>query len=111
MLGGINNALFFTSLSGFAVVALFTVLLRWAFARGKSVVAAPAVAGEVDDYGLLTVVATPGNHIEGEMWRQHLIAQGIKANLSQTLAGPQLFVFTTEFKVAQAVLAAFRAGN
>lgn len=104
MLGGINNQLFFQSLAGFAVMAILMLLLRWAFARGKSVVEKPLKPGKDDEYGLLRVVARPGNHIEGEIIRQKLLSNGIKATLTQTKSGPRVMVFAEEVRVAEAVL-------
>jgi hypothetical protein len=104
MLGGIDNALFLKSLSGFAVMGLLMILLRWAFARGRSVVERPVIAGEDSQYGLLKVVASPKNHIEGEMLRQKLIENGIKATLTQTKSGPRVLVFPEELSAASAIL-------
>ncbi len=51
MLGGINNALFLSSFGGFFAVGVLSLILRWAFKRGKSVVErVPKIGGE-DDYG------------------------------------------------------------
>ena len=104
MLGGINNALFITSFAGFFVLGILIILLRWAFSRGKSVVERPRRVGNDDEYGLLQVVAAPGNHIEGEMLKQKLLEHGIKATLTQTKQGPRILVFPNEVKAAQAVL-------
>lgn len=104
MLGGINNALFITSFAGFFVLGILIILLRWAFSRGKSVVERPSRVGNDDEYGLLQVVAAPGNHIEGEMLKQKLLEHGIKATLTQTKQGPRILVFPNEVKAAQAVL-------
>lgn len=104
MLGGINNQLFFQSLAGFAVMAFFVLLLKWGFARGKSVVERPLRSGGDDEYGLLRVVAKPGNHIEGEIIRRKLADNGIKATLTQTKLGPRVMVFEAEVKVAEAIL-------
>jgi hypothetical protein len=104
MLGGINNQLFFQSLAGFAVMLVLIVLLKWAFARGNSVVARPLRVGNDEEYGLLRVVARPGNHIEGEMLRQKLLTNGIKATLTQTKRGPRVMVFEQEVKAAEAIL-------
>ena len=84
MLGGINNGLYLISLSGFAVVALLALILRWAFSNNNSLIEKDKVIGSEDQYGLLKVAHSPKNHIEGEMMRQKLIAVGIKATLSQT---------------------------
>ena len=104
MLGGINNALFITSFAGFFVLGILIILLRWAFSRGKSVVERPSRVGNDDEYGLLQVVAAPGNHIEGEMLKQKLLEHGIKATLTQTKQGPRILVFPNEVKAAQAIL-------
>ena len=104
MLGGINNALFLKSLAGFAVMGFLMILLRWAFSRGKSVVERPLAIGEDDKYGMLRVAAKPNNHIEGEIIRQKLLENGIKANLTQTKDGPRVFVFPEEWKAAEAIL-------
>lgn len=104
MLGGVNNQLFFHSLAGFAVMLVLIGLLKWAFARGNSVVARPLRVGDDEEYGLLRVVARPGNHIEGEMLRQKLAANGIKATLTQTKRGPRIMVFEKEVKAAEAIL-------
>jgi len=104
MLGGVNNQLFFQSLAGFAVMLVLIGLLKWAFARGNSVVASPLRVGDDEEYGLLRTVARPGNHIEGEMLRQKLAANGIKATLTQTKRGPRVMVFEKEVKAAEAIL-------
>ena len=107
MLGGINNALFLSSFGGFFAVGLLALILKWAFARGKSVIErTPRIGGE-DEYGALVVVASPNNHIEGEILRQKLIAVGIKATLTQTKQGPRLFVFPKEESAARAHLKSF----
>ncbi|MBM3722239.1 MAG: hypothetical protein FJW49_02925 [Actinobacteria bacterium] len=104
MLGGINNQLFFQSLAGFFVMFVLILLLKWAFARGNSVVEKPTRIGDEGEYGLLRVVAKPGSHIEGEMLRQKLESNGIKATLTQTKRGPRIMVFPEEVKAAEAIL-------
>ena len=104
MLGGIDNALFLSSFAGFAVMGVLILLLRWAFSRGSSLVERPRRTGEEDEYGLLRVVATPTNFIEGEIIKRKLIAHGIKATLTSTKQGPRIFVFPEEVKAAEAVL-------
>lgn len=104
MLGGINNALFITSFAGFFVLGILIIFLRWAFSRGKSVVERPSRVGNDDEYGLLEVVASPGNYIEGEMLKRKLHEHGIKATLTQTKQGPRIMVFRNEVKAAQAIL-------
>ena len=104
MLGGINNGLYLISLSGFLVVAVLAVILKWAFSSNKSLIEKDKVIGSEDQYGLLKVVHTPKNHIEGEMLRQKLISVGIKATLSQTKNGPKILVFEKDLKIAKATL-------
>ncbi len=104
MLGGINNGLYLISLSGFAVVALLALILRWAFSHNNSLIEKDKVIGSEDQYGLLKVAHSPKNHIEGEMMRQKLIAVGIKATLSQTKDGPRILVFEKDLKIAKATI-------
>ena len=104
MLGGINNNLYLISLSGFLVVGLLAVILRWAYSKNNSLIERDKKIGNEDQYGLLKVVAAPKNHIEGEMLRQKLISVGIKATLSQTNTGPKILVFEKDLKIAKATL-------
>jgi hypothetical protein len=104
LLGGINNGLYLISLSGFAVVAVLALILRWAFSHNNSLIEKDKVIGSEDQYGLLKVAHTPKNHIEGEMMRQKLIAVGIKATLSQTKDGPRILVFEKDLKIAKATI-------
>lgn len=105
MLGGIDNSLFFTSFGGFFALLVLIPLLKWTFARGKSVVERPIRIGSENEYGLLVPVAEPTNHIEGEMLKQRLAENGVRANLVQTKDGPRLMVAGSEAKVARAILA------
>ena len=104
MLGGINNGLFLISFSGFLVVGVMAVILKWAFSGNKSVIEKDKRIGHEDEYGLPRFAHSPKNHIEGEMLRQKLIAVGIKATLSQTKSGPKLLVFEKDLKIAKATL-------
>jgi hypothetical protein len=104
LLGGINNGLYLISLSGFAVVALLALILRWAFSHNNSLIEKDKVIGSEDQYGLLKVAHSPKNHIEGEIMRQKLIAVGIKATLSQTKDGPRILVFEKDLKIAKATI-------
>ena len=107
MLGGLDNKLFFMSLAGFPAVFFLILILKWTSARGKSVVASAPKQGREDEYGSLIAVASPSNHIEGEILRQRLIAVGIRATLTQTKDGPRLFVFPNEESAARAHLKSF----
>ena len=104
MLGGINNGLFLSSFGGFFAVAILALILKWAFARGKSIIEKTPKVGNDDEYGSLVVVATPSNHIEGELLRLKLTNSQIKATLTQTKDGPRLFVFARDEKIARAIL-------
>ena len=104
MLGGVNNNLYLISLSGFLVVGLLALLLRWAYSNNNSLIERDKKIGSEDDYGLLKVVTSPKNHIEGEMLRQKLLSVGIKATLSQTNTGPKILVFEEDLKIARATL-------
>ncbi|CAB4693119.1 MAG: hypothetical protein F2666_02775 [Actinobacteria bacterium] len=104
MLGGINNNLYLISLSGFFIVGVLALILRWAYSSNNSLVERDKKIGSDDQYGLLKVAASPKNHIEGEMLRQKLLSVGIKATLSQTNTGPKILVFEKDLKIAKATL-------
>lgn len=104
MLGGMNNHLFLMSLAGFPVVFFLILILKWATKPGQSLIARQSVIGQESEYGTLVPVASPNNHIEGEILRQKLISVGIKANLTQTKDGPRLFVFPEAESAARAHL-------
>ncbi|MEY3734073.1 MAG: hypothetical protein RL347_1432 [Actinomycetota bacterium] len=91
-------------LMAFVFLGVLILLLRWAFRRGVSVVAAPPRQGTADDYGLLIPVATPPSYIEGEMIRRSLEDAGIKATLAQTLDGPRVMVWPGDEGRARAQL-------
>jgi hypothetical protein len=90
------------------LVGLFVLILRWAFRRGSSVVAAPARPGASDDYGLLVPVAYPPTYVEGEVLRRLLEDSGVRANLATTLDGPRVMVWPQDEERARRVLAGGR---
>ena len=104
MLGGVNNNLYLISLSGFLVVGILAIILRWAYSSSNSLIEKDKKIGSDDQYGLLKVAASPKNHIEGEMLRQKLLSVGIKASLSQTNTGPKILVFEKDLKIAKTTL-------
>ena len=92
-------------LVAFVLIIVFVVILRWAFRRGSSVVAAPPKAGADSEYGLLVPVAWPGSYVEGEVLRRHLEDNGIRANLATTIDGPRVMVWPQDEERARAALA------
>jgi hypothetical protein len=88
----------------FVFLGVLILLLRWAFRRGVSVVAAPPRQGASDEYGLLVPVATPPSYVEGEIIRRSLEDAGIRATLAQTLDGPRVMVWPSDEVRARAQL-------
>jgi hypothetical protein len=88
----------------FVFLGVLILLLRWAFRRGVSVVAAPPRKGTTDDYGLLVPIATPPTYVEGEIMRRSLEDAGIRATLAQTLEGPRVMVWPGDEQRARAQL-------
>lgn len=86
------------------VIALFVVLLKWAFRRGNSLIAAPATPGDPNEYGLLVPVASPANYIEGEVLRRTLEEAGVRSNLANTNVGPRVMVWPADEKRARELL-------
>lgn len=95
----------FGPLVAVGLIGLFVVILRWAFSRGSSVVAAAPTPGTADEYGLLVPVATPGTYIEGELLRRGLEDAGIRATLTTTLDGPRVMVWPQDEDRAKELLA------
>jgi hypothetical protein len=95
----------FGPLVAFAGIGVLSLLLRWAFGRGGSLVAAPPRPGAPSDYGLLVPVVTPRTEAEGESLRRALEEHGLRATLTHTVAGPRLMVFAADEELARAILA------
>lgn len=104
MLGGIDNQLFITSFGGFIALIFLMLMLKWAFARGKSVVERPSRIGDESEYGLMVAIAEPSNHIEGQLLKEKLKESGIRANVVQTSNGPRLMVSKEDQSIARALL-------
>ncbi|MFA7323866.1 MAG: hypothetical protein WC005_05870 [Candidatus Nanopelagicales bacterium] len=85
-------------------VGALILVLRWAFSRGKSVVAAAPRPGSSAEYGLLVAVATPSTYVEGETLRRRLQDAGLRANLATTLDGPRVLVWPADVERAKALL-------
>jgi hypothetical protein len=94
----------FGPLVALVLVGVFALILRWAFRRGSSVVAAPAKPGTSDEYGLLIPVSVPPTYIEGEITRRRLEEAGIRATLTTTLDGPRIMVWPEDETRARALL-------
>lgn len=83
----------FGPLMALGIMALIVFLLKWAFARGQSLVADEPKSGGSQEYGLMVPVATAEDYIRAEMQKQMLISQGVKVNLVRTTDGPRLMVW------------------
>lgn len=88
-----------------AVLLVLMVLMRWTWARGRSLVARRPQAGEPDDYGLLVPVAAPSTLVEAEVLRRTLEAAKVRATVAETLRGPRVMVLPQHETVARDVLA------
>jgi hypothetical protein len=94
----------FGPLVAFGLVGFFALLLRWAFGRGRSLVARPARSGSAEEYGLLVPVAAPATFVEAEVIRRRLEDAGLRATLAPTTQGPRVLVFPGDERAARAVL-------
>ena len=95
---------FFGPLVAFSGLGIMVLVLRWAFARGGSVVERPSKPGNPDEYGMLVPVAAPGNYIEGEVMRRSLVDAGLRASLAQTNEGPRVMVWPKDVESAKLIL-------
>ena len=87
-----------------AVVGVLTLLLRWAFSSGKSLVERRPKVGDPGEYGLLVPVADPPTFVEAEILRRRLVDAGLRATLAPTTHGPRVLVFPEDVKAARLVL-------
>jgi hypothetical protein len=94
----------FGPMVAFGLVGLFALLLRWAFGRGRSLVARPGTPGRASEYGLLVPVAAPATFVEAELVRRRLQDAGLRATLAPTTEGPRVLVFPRDERAARAVL-------
>ncbi|MGZ4626469.1 MAG: hypothetical protein ACXV3S_09330 [Kineosporiaceae bacterium] len=85
-------------------VGVLTLLLRWAFSSGHSLVERHPTPGKPDEYGLLVPVAEPPTFVEAEMMRRRLIDAGLRATLAPTTQGPRVLVFPEDVRAARLVL-------
>jgi len=92
-------------LVAFAALGVLAVLLRWAFAPGRSLVARPPRVGSSSQYGLLVPVATPPTVVQAEVVRQHLLAHGLRATLAPATDGPAVLVWPRDAAIAREILA------
>jgi hypothetical protein len=99
---------FFGPLVAVGMIGLFVLILRWAYSRGSSVVAAAPTPGAADEYGLLVPIASPSTYIEGEVLRRRLEDAGVRANLATTIDGPRLMVWPGDEVRARELLASGR---
>lgn len=88
----------------FSALGIMVLILRWAFARGGSVVERAAKSGNPDEYGMLVPIASPSNYIEGEVLRRSLVDAGLRASLAQTNDGPRIMVWPKDVEVAKQVI-------
>ena len=88
----------------FSALGIMVLILRWAFARGGSVVVRAPKSGNPDEYGMLVPIASPSNYIEGEVLRRSLVDAGLRASLAQTNDGPRIMVWPKDVEVAKQVL-------
>jgi hypothetical protein len=94
----------FGPLVAVVVLAVLVVILRWAFSRGSSVVAAPPTPGTPLDYGLLVPVAEPSSEAEGRAMVTRLREAGIYAGVADTTEGRRVMVWQDDAVRAEHLL-------
>ena len=104
MTGSNPYAYLFGPFVALLVVVGLAYLLRWAFARGGSLVERTPRRGGPDQYGLLVPVAAPADHATGEIMRRTLESNGIRATLTTTADGPRVMVFPGDESKARTLL-------
>ena len=87
-----------------AAVGVLTLLLRWTFSHGHSLVERRPSVGTPTEYGLHVPVAEPPTFVEAEVMRRRLEDAGLRATLAPTTDGPRVLVFPEDVKAARVVL-------
>jgi hypothetical protein len=85
-------------------LAVLVLVLRWAFARGQSVVEAPPSSGRQHEYGLLTPVAEPTDPTVGAGMERQLRHAGVRATYVVTDDGPRVMVWPEDADRAREIL-------
>jgi hypothetical protein len=88
------------------VLVGLVVVLRWAFSRGHSVVAAPPRSGPPSDYGVLVPVASPDSSAQAQRMQNDLHARAIPCTVARTSEGLRVLVWPDQESAARAVLRA-----
>lgn len=91
-------------LVAFLVIGILVLILRWAFARGGSLIPGPARRGPPSDYGLLVEVAAPRSAADAEQAADRLEAAGIQATIAPTTAGRRIMVWPADESRARDLL-------
>jgi len=94
----------FGPLLAFGCVGVLTLLLRWAFSGGRSLVERRSPSAAPTEYGLLVRVAAPPTFIEAELLRRRLEDAGLRATLAPTTEGPAVMVFPKDVSKARGLL-------
>jgi hypothetical protein len=103
MFAGLSYA--FGPLVAFAGVGVLIAVLRWAYARGGSLVVGPSRPGRPDEYGLLVPISAPQSATEAADALERLDSGGVRATLASTSSGPRLMVFADDEALARRLLA------
>lgn len=97
----------FGPLVALAGLVVMVLILRWAFARGQSVVAPAPQPGDPLDYGLLVPIAEPTSAAEATRMRTALAAAGIVSGVTQTTNGLRVMVWPRDAVRAEQVLGTY----
>ena len=97
----------FGPLVALASMVVMVLILRWAFARGQSVVAPSPALGDPLDYGLLVPIAEPTSPAEATRMRTALQAAGIASGVTDTTSGLRVMVWPRDAARAEQVLGTY----
>lgn len=97
----------FGPLVALAGMVVMVLILRWAFARGQSVVAPAPQPGDPLDYGMLVPIAEPASVAEAQRMRATLRAAGIPAAVTETTEGLRVMVWPNDAVRAEQVLGTY----
>lgn len=95
---------FLSPLISLVAIGLIVLICRWVFATGNRSV--PAERSTSGDLGLLSPVAEVRTRADADMLRDLLRDAGVRAGVSETAAGIQVLVFSTDLERARELVSA-----
>jgi len=91
-------------LSVLIVFGVLVLVLKWAFGKKSSLVAALPRSGAPNEYGLLVPIARPETYLDAQRICATLEERGIKSSIAKTTEGLRVMVWPDDERAARAAV-------